>query len=66
LLFSATLFLFLILLNKTADILSQLMPQKTGTNSNGKTMLLYRTIAPRLLTAYPMLIKMEKERKRQK
>jgi hypothetical protein len=46
-------------------ILSQLMRLITGTNKNGRTMLLYRTIAPRKLTVNPIDSKKENEKKTQ-
>ena len=43
-----------------------MIPQKTGHRRSGRTILRYLTIAPRLLTAYPIVIRTERERNTQK
>ena len=51
------------LLKSIAFILSQLIRLITGTIKKGRTILLYRTIAPRKFTVKPMDNKREKEKK---
>lgn len=48
-----------------AKILSQWIRLITGTNKNGRTILLYRTIAPRKFTVKPIVNKKENEKKMQ-
>lgn len=46
-------------------ILSQFIKHTTGTNKKGRTILLYRTIAPKKLTVKPIESKNENEKKMQ-